>query len=71
MTQINMMRCVCNDECNGGLHHTCFKDKLQDDALYSRYKYKESCNCLIDYLFLVRLQVKWIVEDRMFDCHEK
>lgn len=51
------VRCSRND-CNDESQGICFKDKLQDDSVYSGYRYQASYNCLVDYLFLVRLRVK-------------
>lgn len=51
------VRCNRND-CNESSDGVCFKDKLQDNAAYAGYKGEPSHNCLVDYLFLVRLRVQ-------------
>lgn len=51
------VRCDRN-ACSNEVHIVCFKDKMQDDSLYSGLLGEPSYNCLVDYLFLVRLRVQ-------------
>lgn len=57
----NEVRCdrnVCNESFDGD----CFTDKMQDNTLYSGYKGSSRHDCLVDYLFLVRLRVQELLD---------